>query len=115
MLRVTDTFVKTVKGNQNRVKRTGGFSRKELGSRATKYSDSKIKKRRKNVELHRASRSENAFNSGIECKNDEMQRVSRSENAFDSRILKIELVWPYENGMPKNLEKECQKPLGPGW
>uniref|UniRef100_A0A6C0AHP9 Uncharacterized protein n=1 Tax=viral metagenome TaxID=1070528 RepID=A0A6C0AHP9_9ZZZZ len=94
MLRVSDTFVKTVKGNQNRVKRTGGFSRKELGSRATKYSDSKIKKRRKNVELHRAS---------------------RSKNVFDSRILRVELVWPYENGMPKNLEIECQKPLGPGW
>ena len=43
------------------------------------------------------------------------QRESRSENAFDSSILRIELVWPYENGMPKNLEEECKKPLGPGW
>lgn len=97
MLRVSDTFAKTVKGNQNRVKRTGGFSRKErkeLGSRVTKYADNKSKKRRKNVE---------------------MQRVSRSENVFDSRILRVELVWPYENGMPKNLEEACQKPLGPGW
>ena len=91
MLRV-GTFVKTAKGNQNRVKRTGGFSQKEL-YRKTKYSDSK--KRRENVE---------------------MQRVSRSENAFDYRILRIELVWPYENGMPKHLEEACKKePLGPGW
>jgi len=94
MLRVSDTFAKTVKGNQNRVKRTGGFSRKELGRGGTKYSDNKIMKRLKKVKK---------------------QRESRSENAFDSSILRIELVWPYENGMPKNLEEECKKPLGPGW
>lgn len=84
----------------NRFKKTRGFSRKEIyqpdRTKRRKYAEMEFWKRAKNVELHRLSRSKNAFDASETV----MQRKEE---------------WPYE-GMSLYLDGLRQKnPLGAGW
>ena len=96
-IKITDTFSKTVKQKQNRVKQTHGFSRKEIGRPTNKYQENECWKRAKNVQMQRASRIKNAFDASENL-------LHRKEN------------WPYENGLSEYLaEIRQQNPLGAGW
>lgn len=89
----------------NRFKKTRGFSRKEIygfsrkvdrTKRPCKYGEMEFWKRAKNVELH---------------------RLSRSKNAFDASetIMLYKEEWPYD-GMSPFLDGLRQTgPLGAGW
>jgi hypothetical protein len=92
------TNTHSVKQNKDKQrKKSRGFSRKELGRIAYKYAEKEYWKRVKNVQMHRASRKENAFDAS-------------------ETILQINMVWPYDQGMTRYLEELREKsPLGAGW
>jgi hypothetical protein len=84
----------------NRFKKTRGFPRKEIyqpdRKRRSKYSEMEFWKRAKNVELHRMSRSKNAF------------------DASETVLLRKE-EWPYD-GFSIYLDRLRQNNnLGAGW
>jgi hypothetical protein len=92
---VTETLA-TAKSNQNRFKRTKGSPKRDQRQTTDKWSENEFWKKRRSVEMQRVSRTKNSF---------ELNEVAPTEV----------FLWPYENGMPKHLEEECKKPLGPGW